>query len=138
MNFYIASSFMNIGNVRMVAERLKSEGWFHTYDWTQNGRADTFELLSSIGEKGKEAVKQSDILVILLPAGKGSHIELGIALGRGKRIYLYSPNGEIYEFDKTSTFYHVEGVEKFVGSFNSFMDDLIDKEKRIHKVYLND
>jgi hypothetical protein len=50
-----------------------------TYDWTQNSRAEDIPALREIGEKEKAAVMESDFVIILLPAGKGSHIELGIA-----------------------------------------------------------
>jgi len=41
----------------------------------------------------------------LLPAGKGSHIELGIAFGRGKKVYLYPAHEEFNNIETTSTFY---------------------------------
>ena len=132
VNFYIASSFNNIEKVRELSNRLKTKGYVHSYDWTQNERANSFEALSSIGTKEKEAVINSDFFVILLPAGKGSHIELGIALGLGKRIYLYSETNEIYEYDKTSTFYHVEGVDKYVGTYESFIQYLMEHETQIN------
>ncbi|MFD2131929.1 nucleoside 2-deoxyribosyltransferase [Pseudogracilibacillus auburnensis] len=128
MRFYIATSFTNRENVRVLSDRLKLEGYIHTYDWTQNQRANSFEELSTIGELEIEAVKNSDLLIILLPAGKGSHIELGIALGLGKRIYIYSPTNELYDFDKTSTFYHIKSVNKFVGTFDTFAENLLEQE----------
>lgn len=134
MKFYVASSFANIEQVRELSDELKLEGFVHTYDWTQNERANSLEALSFIGENEKQAVAGSDFLVVVLPAGKGSHIELGIALGVGKRVYLYSPTNEIYEYDKTSTFYHVEGVNKFVGTFDSFKKYLVKQEKKIEMV----
>ena len=130
MNFYIASSFKNIEQVRKISNELKLKGYIHTYDWTQNEKINSFEKLATIGVKEKEAVMNSDFLVILLPAGKGSHIELGIALGLGKRIYIYSPTNEIYEYDKTSTFYHIEGVNKFVGNFDLFTQYLMEQENQ--------
>ncbi|MEH7443808.1 nucleoside 2-deoxyribosyltransferase [Bacillus sp. JJ1122] len=128
MKFYIASCFKNRDIVKAMAAQLKIEGFYHTYDWTINDRADSMELLASIGESELSAVRNSDFFVMLLPGGKGSHIEMGIALGLGKRIYLYSPNNDIYEFDKTSTFYHVAGVTKFVGDTQSFMQFLVQQE----------
>ena len=70
MNFYIASSFQNIHEVRELARILKLEGWNHTYDWTKNERVDSYNLLSEIGKIEKQAVVESDFLVVLLPAGK--------------------------------------------------------------------
>jgi hypothetical protein len=101
---------------------LKNKGYIHTYDWTKNERASTFESLKEIGQKEKDAVIEADFIVVLLPAGKGSHIELGIAIGLGKRIYLYSPNEEVNDFETTSTFYHLLEVEKCFGTIDELIN----------------
>ncbi|WP_348775056.1 group-specific protein [Psychrobacillus sp. NEAU-3TGS] len=106
MKFYIASSLKNIEQVRYVSKRLKNKGFIHTYDWTINDNVTTLEELKVIGRKEKNAVIEADFVVVLLPAGKGSHIELGIAMGNDKKIYLYSPNNEVDNIETTSTFYH--------------------------------
>lgn len=126
--FYVASSFRNIDAVRYVVSKLKSVGFVHTYDWTKNAKAkeektSTLEDLKEIAQKERDAVLESDLIVVLMPGGKGTHIEFGIALGHGKKMFLYSPDGAIDRFDTTSTFYHLPEVEKCYGS----LDDLIQK-----------
>ncbi|MBY7144842.1 hypothetical protein KFZ56_17625 [Virgibacillus sp. NKC19-3] len=64
---------------------------------------------------------EAAFIVVLLPGGKGTHIELGIALGRGKRVFLYSSNEEINNVETTSTFYHLEEVEKCFGTLDKFL-----------------
>ena len=120
MKFYIASSFQNIKQVRELAELLKGKGWKHTYDWTDNLKAESYAHLAEIGKKEMNAVSESDLLIVILPAGKGSHIEMGIALSLEKSIYLFSTCKSAYNFDQTSTFYHVDGVNRYVGDLNSF------------------
>ena len=127
MKFYIASSFGNVEQVRTLSRQLTLKGWTHTYDWTQYGRADSLEKLAELGSLEVNAVKAADVLVILLPAGKGSHTEFGIALGLGNTIYLYSPTNHIYDCHQTSTFYHVEGVHKFAGEFEDFIEYLLEE-----------
>ncbi|MCR8636581.1 nucleoside 2-deoxyribosyltransferase [Paenibacillus radicis (ex Xue et al. 2023)] len=122
MKFYVASSFKNIDSVKYVSERLISKGFIHTYDWTQLGKASTIEQLREIGHKEKNAVIEADFIVVLLPAGKGSHIELGIALGQGKPIYLHSPNEEVTNLETTSTFYHLPEVEPCFGTIEELVD----------------
>lgn len=129
MKFYVASSFRNIEKVRKVSKQLKSKGYIHTFDWTNNVKASTLEDLKQIGEKEKNAVAEADFIVVLLPAGKGSHIELGIALGLNKRIILYSSDGEINNFSTTSTFYHLSGIEKFIGSLDELVEYLTSNVK---------
>lgn len=119
--FYVASSFQNIEVVRFVSEQLKNKGYVQTYDWTKNNRASTIEDLKEIGQEEKKAVMEADFLIVLLPAGKGSHIELGIALGQGKKIYLYSQNNEVSNFETTSTFYHLSEVEIVIGTIEELL-----------------
>lgn len=126
--FYVASSFRNIDAVNYVTNQLVTKGYVHTYDWTKNAKAreeqtSTFEDLIEIGQKEKNAVMESDLVVILLPGGKGTHIELGIAIGQGKKVFLYSPDGAIDNFETTSTFYHLPEIEKCYGT----LDDLLEK-----------
>jgi hypothetical protein len=132
MKFYIASSFRNIHNVRYISGQLKSKGYSHTYDWTNHDRSFSLSIeeLKQIGQQEKEAVMQSDIVIVLLPAGKGSHIELGIALALNKRIILHSPQGEVNDLSETSTFYHLEGVEKFLGRTDKLVEFILEKEKQ--------
>lgn len=128
MRFYIASSFKNIDFVRKLASLLKKEGFEFTYDWTKVEGVKSIELISAIGENEKEAVKKSDFVVLLLPGGKSSHVELGIGLGLDKRVYVYSSTEESYNMDQTSTFYYVKGVDRYVGSIEGFAEYLLKKE----------
>ncbi|MFS0782865.1 group-specific protein [Bacillus sp. 1P06AnD] len=107
MNFYIASSFANIPDVRYMSTKLKQAGLKHSYDWTLNNRADTIEKLISIGQAEKKAVEDSDFFILLLPAGPGSHIELGMALSLDKQIFICAPSASYFQFEKTTTFYHL-------------------------------
>ncbi|WP_053368020.1 nucleoside 2-deoxyribosyltransferase [Bacillus sp. FJAT-27245] len=120
--FYVASSFKNIDQVHEVSQLLIKKGYIQTYDWTKNERASTYEDLKEIGDQERNAVKEADLLIVLFPAGKGSHIELGIALGLGKKIFLYSPNGEVNNFETTSTFYHLPEVEKCLGTIEELVE----------------
>lgn len=125
MNFYVASSLKNKDQVRSVASELKNVGWHHTYDWTQNGRANTLDVLGRIGKLEKEAIADSDVVLILLPGGNGTHIELGLAIAWGKRIFLYSSDEKVMNLGTTSTFYHLPEVEICTGSIK----DLTEKVK---------
>ncbi|KGA95860.1 hypothetical protein AJ85_17175 [Alkalihalobacillus alcalophilus ATCC 27647 = CGMCC 1.3604] len=116
INFYIASSFANKGIVQKISRQLKQLGFIHTYDWTQNERVASYEQLRKIGEEEMKAVKRADFLVVLLPGGKGSHIELGIALGAEVPVYLYASDDRHNDFDKTSTFYHLKEVKQVIGT----------------------
>lgn len=121
MKFYIASSFKNIDNVRNVAQQLRSRGYTQTYDWTTHTGIDSLQELAAIGAKEKEAVLSAEIFIMMLPSGKGSHVELGLALGAGKTIFMYSAIDEINDMEKTTTFYQLPEVHKIIGT----IDDLV-------------
>lgn len=127
--FYIASSFQNIEDVRYVKDQLIAKGFQHTYDWTQNSRAANLEELQRIGNAEKEAVQHADFLIILLPAGKGSHIEFGLALANDITIYLYSPNEDVYDMNFTSTFYHLDNVRIIVGTHQQLLENIFINEQ---------
>lgn len=127
--FYIASSLKNIETVRSVSESLVSEGFIHTYDWTLNDNIISVDQLKDIGHKELDAVLKSDFIVVLLPAGKGSHVELGIALGKGIKVYLYSENDDINNFETTSTFYHLDRVCKCKGTLEEFIQMVLRDQK---------
>lgn len=125
MKFYLASGFSNKHLVRNVSEQLKREGYIHTYDWTENDRASTVEELQHIGQCEKDAIIDSDVVIVILPGGKGSHVELGMALGLRKRVILFSPGDEIYDFESTTTFYHLPEVEKCSGDIKDLLQYIL-------------
>lgn len=68
-----------------------------------------------------EGEKNSDNLLLVLPAGKAAHIESGIAYGLGKKCYA------IGEYEQTDTLYNIfeeifddeDELEKFLISYNN-------------------
>ncbi|HAT55438.1 MAG TPA: group-specific protein [Lactobacillus sp.] len=127
MKYYIASSFKNIELVHAVAHGLNQKGCDNTYDWTRSQAAD-LEDLQAIGLREEKAVTNSDVFILILPAGKGANTELGLALAMKKDIYLYATNSDVWDVDKTSTFYHLPNV-KIV---DSDMSTLISKILEVH------
>lgn len=115
MNFYIGSRFSNIEQVRALRDHLINDGHTHTYDWTTNDRATSLEDLRAIGTNEFEAIKASDFVVILLPAGNSSHVELGIALGAGVTVFIHDATNRFDDFETTSTFYHLNHVVQLTG-----------------------
>ncbi|WP_042147778.1 nucleoside 2-deoxyribosyltransferase [Paucisalibacillus sp. EB02] len=124
MKFYIASGLDNKEKVQLVRDKLIKAGHTITYDWTKNNRASTEEELREIGIQERNAVLDCDIILVLLPGGKGTHTELGMAIGFEKRIHLYSRE----RIDPTSatTFYYVDGIQRYDGELESFVQEMIE------------
>ncbi|WP_054707615.1 hypothetical protein [Bacillus sp. JCM 19041] len=112
MKYYIASSFANISQVCSLNQTLSEMGHSVTYDWTKNERTTIIANMNRIAQLEKAAVLESDIFIMLLPAGRGSHIEYGMALATDKPIILYSPQNEVLE----TTFYHMPNVQIVTGN----------------------
>jgi len=114
VKFYIASKLENAARVRELAEILKSWGWKHTYDWTEHGRVLGREALQSVAAEELAGVIRADLITILLPGGKGTHVELGLALAYEKKIVLYSENPALFDpgSNLTCSFYWLPWVER--------------------------
>ncbi len=124
MRFYIASKLENFSQVQYVRDRLEEHGWTHTYDWTQHGSVKTVstEILKDVAEKEFNGVADADVVIVLTPQGRGTHVELGIALALGKKVFIWHENDKYFKCtDDTSSFYWLSNVERFNGT----IDDLI-------------
>lgn len=110
IKFYVAGSFRNKNSVNQIIETLEQKGLENTYNWTLNVKAEKEDDLRSIGQSEVEAVKNSDILIAILPGGKGTHIEIGIAIGNDKSVLLLSENEEVFKVDNAATFYFLENI----------------------------
>ena len=127
MKFYIASKLENCEQVQSLAMQLKELGWEHTYDWTTHGSVkDTNEkILKDVGQKELDGVKNADIVIVLTPQGRGTHVELGIAVALNKPVYIHHVNDKYFKCDdNTSSFYWLPGVKHFTGSIEELAKEL--------------
>lgn len=133
MRFYIATSIRNGERAAALAEVLKSRGHEHTYDWTVHGdiRREGEVRMSEVAFNELRAVRDAELVVVLLPGGSGTHTELGMAIATrsNKRIILWSEDGNEFNFDERScTFYFHPSIERVVCPFEELLKRL-DKEQ---------
>ncbi len=125
MKFYIGSSFKNCGVVNYFTKVLTDNGWQKTYNWAENiNNNETVEDKIEYSLLELQAIADSDIVIVYLPAGKGTHIEWGIALALNKRIYLCATNEENLRFESSVNFYELPQVKKILGND---ADDIINQ-----------
>ena len=108
LKFYIASKLENHEQVRLLAGLLKGYGWKHTYDWTVHGsvKETDIETLKAVGQKEADGVKNADIVIVLTPQGRGTHVELGMAIALNKAVYICHEDDRYFGCDdRTSAFY---------------------------------
>jgi len=119
MRFYIASKLENYEQVKSLARLLRLSGWEHTYDWTVRGsiKETNIETLKSVGQKEYDGVKNADIVIVLTPQGRGTHVELGMAIALNKVVYICHEDDKYFQCDdNTSAFYWLPNVKHFIGS----------------------
>ena len=128
MKFYIASKLENYEQVRYLAEKLKSAGWIHTYDWTVHEavKETSIDSLKDIGQKEYDAVREADVVIVLTPQGRGTHTEFGMAIALGKKIYLCHADNTYFLCDgNTSAFYWLPNVIQLIGTADNIAHEIL-------------
>ena len=125
MKFYIASKLGNYEQVRKLSGMLKACGWEHTYDWTAYGsiKEVDVEILKEVGQKEFDGVRSADVVIVLAPQGKGTHVELGMAVALNKIVYIHHEDDRYFKCDdNTSAFYWLENVRQVTGSIEALAE----------------
>ena len=105
---------------------MEENGWRHTYNWAKNiNYEETVEDLIEYSKLEKKGIIDSDVVIILLPAGRGSHIELGMAIALNKKIILCSATKEDFSIENTVGFYELPNIVKLVGNADENIKEII-------------
>lgn len=128
MRFYIATGLENALRAKELSIVLSRNGHELTYDWMAQGDVKMHgkERMAEIAFNEVRAVRDAELVVALLPGGKGTHTEIGVAIASrsNKRILIWSENGEHFrDEDKCCALYFHPAVERIVCTF----DELIKK-----------
>lgn len=125
MRFYIGSGFKNCELVNHYADLLTARGWTRTYDWTAHaGGGFSLEDLADFARRERRAIGEADVAVILLPAGRGTHVELGMALALGKKVFLCG-GGEEFSLENTVNFYQLPEVVRLTGTVGENVEEIV-------------
>lgn len=121
-NFFIAGRARNKENILRICDIfddfgisyycfLKNESSYESYGSENQSVEEKQQEFENLGLKSEtvlnifnedmEAEKNSENLLLVLPAGKSGHIEAGVAYGMGKKCYA------IGEFDATDSLYNI-------------------------------
>lgn len=89
MHYYIASSLGNIEQTRRLHDFFTAAGHTCTYQWfnlhgsvydATKSWEEQASTLAAVAEAGVLGVLNAGIVIVLLPGGNGTHVELGVAL----------------------------------------------------------
>lgn len=123
---YIGSKFKNANKVNELTNAFEKLDVINAYNWAANIKEEeTKEDLIDFAKKEMNAIKDADDVIFLLPLGKGSHIELGMALAYNKKIYLVSNDKNDFD-NNTVNFYEMDGIKKIVVSDEKLISSIID------------
>ncbi len=117
MKFYVGSGMKNCKLVNCYAKLLKENNWEQTYDWVKSidGDASRDDMKRYAGLES-QGIVEADVVIILLPAGRGAHIELGMAMALNKKVFLCSTTEEEFSIENTVAFYELPKVTQLVGN----------------------
>lgn len=139
MKIYIATMIERAVDHNVVRDVLVRAGHRITYDWTLHGsvRNEGVERITQVANAELQGVKDADVVIALLPGGRGTHAEIGAALALDKPVILHATQRNAAFFDLgegTSAFYWHRGVYwrcatpliKFAGLLNDTLRELAD------------
>lgn len=127
MKFYIGSGFKNCELVKYYSKVLKEKGWNHTYNWANHiSDYESIEDLIEYSILEQKGIKEADIVIILLPAGRGTHIELGMALALNKKVFLCSATEEEFSIENTVNFYQLPSITRLVGTADENIEKIVE------------
>lgn len=126
MKFYIGSGLKNYELVNYYSKVLTSHGWQRTYDWTKYIQNEiTFQALEQYAKAERQGIREADVVIILLPAGRGTHVELGMALGMNKRIYICTGAEEEFNLENMVDFYELPDIVRVVGTADENIEAIL-------------
>lgn len=110
--FYLSTRKDRGSQSAVLLEALERDGWERTYTWS-----DVDSNSSQYGEIAAaelEGIRLADVLIVLLPGGFGTHVELGAALAFGKPIILYAHDYNTLETPYVCVFHYHPLVQLIV------------------------
>lgn len=132
MRYYIASDPQNYERAVLLGEVLSARGHEHSQDrMCREGAVTDEALLGELTFSELRAVRDAELVVILLPARPETYTELGVAIAtRGnKRIVLWSETGEeLNIYEPVCSFCFHPSVDRVVCPFPELLK-MLDSER---------
>lgn len=127
MKFYVGSGMKNLELVNYYAKLLKENGWEQTHDWVKNVSDDiSKDDMIKYASLESQGIVDADVVIMLLPGGRGAHIELGMAMALNKKIFLCSTTEEEFSIENTVAFYELPKIIQLVGNAEDNVKKIIE------------
>lgn len=128
MRVFVAAGSEYIPQAKRLIKELVEKGHELSYDWPSEIEDFDEDQLAELSLTQVRALRDSEMVIILLPEGSTSNAVLGLALASrsNKRIIIWSPNGREFAMEKNlCAFYFHPAVERHVCSFEELMQTLL-------------
>jgi nucleoside 2-deoxyribosyltransferase len=126
--FYLATRKDDSERADTLSKALNAHGWERTFTW-KNQNDGTLDGNAIIAAAEIEGVRKADVLIVLLPGGFGTHVEIGAALALGKPVILHAPDRTTLDKPYPCVFHYHPRVKLLVSetleisTILAFMDD---------------
>ena len=108
MKYYIATAISRAPFHNLVRDGLKQWGYEITYDWTLHGsvRLTSKSRLQEVAHLESQGILDADFVLVLLPGGRGTHVELGLSIASQKRVFIHSEDPRAFEVGPEACAFH--------------------------------
>lgn len=122
MRYYIATKLDNWSEHNRLRDLLSYDGHEITYDWTIHGSVwrEGPTACEDVSVKECRGVTDADLVIVLLHGGRGTHVELGVALGSSKPVAIIGYDASVTT-KSSCAFYHHPQTRCFI-NIESFME----------------
>jgi len=111
--FYLSTRKDRSEEGALIAQALRDLGWVCTFDWMAIKNIGALDY-PAVAQSEIEGIRQADVLLVLLPGGYGTHVEIGSALAFGKRVIIHSPSRQVLETPYPCVFHYHPNVTLMV------------------------
>ncbi len=121
--FYLATRKDRAEQAAEIEKALNARGWERTFAWTgQDDGSTEGHAKTAVAEL--KGISEADVLIVLLPGGFGTHVEIGAALALGKPVILHSPDRKTLETPYLCVFHYHPAVKLLVSEILD-IDDIL-------------
>ena len=103
--FYLSTQKDRNAEAIPLLEALKTRGWDRTFDWAGREASSDSEY-ADLAVAEIAGIRDADVVIVILPGGRGTHVEIGAALAMGKSIILHAPNRKVLESPYPCAFHY--------------------------------
>lgn len=116
MKYYIATKLENHAEHNRLMAKLSDKGHQITYNWTTHGPVykSGIERVIEVSQLEHKGVVMADVVIMLWPGGRGTHVELGMAIALNKKVAIVTDVEDHHgATQETCAFYHHPNVKMF-------------------------